>query len=163
MKKILFGFLIAISCAGCLKGENNTTCNYDVCANKASAAEIQDMQAYLTSIGVTNAIQHCSGVFYVINDPGTGSQPNPCSVVTVSYVGRLDNGSIFDQSTPQRPNFTENLRNLIAGWTNTIPLLKKGGRITLYIPASLGYGNRAQPGIPANSKLIFEVTLVDFL
>ena len=51
------------------------------------------------------------------------------------------------------------LNGVIPGWTDGIPLIKQGGRIHLYIPPSLGYGNRAVESIPANSILLFDVTL----
>ncbi|MDQ3550845.1 MAG: FKBP-type peptidyl-prolyl cis-trans isomerase, partial [Bacteroidota bacterium] len=58
------------------------------------------------------------------------------------------------------------LGDLIAAWKNVIPKIKEGGRIVMYVPPSLGYGNRDnrdQNGnivIPANSILIFEVDLL---
>ena len=64
LKKVLVGFVIMASFAGCLKGENNTTCSYDECAVKAPASEIQAVQEYLTANNITNAQQHCSGFFY---------------------------------------------------------------------------------------------------
>ncbi|MEY3433469.1 MAG: hypothetical protein RL131_1405, partial [Bacteroidota bacterium] len=41
-----------------------------------------------------------------------------------------------------------------------LPLINAGGKIKLYLPPSLGYGSRAVGSIPANSVLIFEITLV---
>ena len=41
-------------------------------------------------------------------------------------------------------------------------LMNKGAKATLYIPSGLAYGNQAIGDIPANSNLIFEVTLVDY-
>lgn len=165
MKKVLLGCTLLFAFASCLKSDdpnqNTGPCNYDTCSVKAPSAEIQAVQNYINSANITNARQHCSGVFYVINDPGTGTQATPCSNVTVSYVGRLTDGTVFDQTTAQQPNISFNLGQLIAGWRNTVPFLRSGGRITLYIPPSLGYGNRAVQGIPANSILIFEITLVN--
>ena len=36
-----------------------------------------------------------------------------------------------------------------------------GGERRLTIPAHLGYGKKAQPGIPANSQLQFDVKLLE--
>ena len=44
-----------------------------------------------------------------------------------------------------------------------IPMIKPGGKIKLYCPPSLAYGNQANGTIPANSILIFEVELVGVL
>jgi FKBP-type peptidyl-prolyl cis-trans isomerase FkpA len=56
------------------------------------------------------------------------------------------------------------LLGVIQGWTNGVPLIKKGGKIKLYIPPALGYGaNTTSDGrIPGNSILIFDVELLDF-
>jgi FKBP-type peptidyl-prolyl cis-trans isomerase len=39
--------------------------------------------------------------------------------------------------------------------------LKKGQKATIKIPPELGYGNKKQGSIPANSTLIFELEIVD--
>jgi FKBP-type peptidyl-prolyl cis-trans isomerase FkpA len=88
-----------------------------------------------------------------------------CSQILISYKGTLKNGTVFDQQN----NVIFVLGSLIEGWKKGIPLLKKGGSIKLYIPPSLGYGgtdvrdnNSGQVVIPANSMLIFDVTLTDY-
>ncbi len=122
----------------------------------ASASEIATIQNYLSTHSLT-ATQHSCGLFYSITDPGTGDTPDLCSSVTVRYKGTLTNGSIFDQSTS---NVSFPLSNLIIGWQQGIPLIKKGGKITLYVPPSLGYGSMSQSGIPGNSTLIFDIELI---
>ena len=154
IKKLALGFFILVFFSGCLKSKT-PTCDYNACSVKAPASEIQAVQDYLTSKGITNAQQHCSGVFYVIDNAGTGKQPSPCNAVDVTYVGRLTNGNQFDAAT----NYRNYLVSLIRGWANTIPLLKEGGTIHLYIPPTLGYGSQAVGSIPANSVLVFDVTL----
>lgn len=154
-KRIVFGLLTASLFSACIKSSSNApvACTYDACAVKAPASEIKDVQDYLTANNIT-ATQHCSGVFYSIDNAGTGTAPTACSGVKATYVGKFTNGNIFDQGTA-----SFGLNQVIKGWTNTIPLLKKGGKIRLYIPPSLGYGDKASGPIPANSILIFDVTL----
>lgn len=151
LKKIIFGFLVILSITACNK---DSKCDYDECAVKAPNSEIQSVQNYLASQGITNAVQHCSGAFYVVDVLGTGSHPNACSHVNVTYKGTLTNGTVFDQRTTDF-----GLDGVIRGWTNTIPQLREGGKMHIYIPPTLGYGNQPNGTIPANSILIFEVTL----
>jgi FKBP-type peptidyl-prolyl cis-trans isomerase FkpA len=161
MRRIIALLLIVlISGTSCYKDKvNNTTCNYDPCATKAPATEITQLETYLSGAGVTNAIKHCSGMYYQIMTSGTDKTPTTCSFVSVNYKGTLTNGKVFDQTTGTPVSF--NLISLIEGWKKGIPLIKKGGKIMLYIPPSLGYGSTVVGSIPANSILIFEIELVD--
>lgn len=147
--------------------KKSSTCPYTASQAVAPAAEVASLK---TVIGADTSTytQHSSGFFYKITNPGTGATPSVCSYVTVKYVGRLTNGTVFDESNTSYPNgiaFT--LGELIAGWKIGIPLIKKGGSIILYIPPSLGYGAQASYDrngnvvIPANSNLVFTIELVE--
>ncbi|HEU0110815.1 MAG TPA: FKBP-type peptidyl-prolyl cis-trans isomerase [Flavisolibacter sp.] len=155
LKKILFGFVLISSLGGCLKGKENTfTCTYDACAVKAPDAETQAVQDYLTANNITNAQKHCSGFFYIIDNPGTGNAPTACTGVRATYKGTFTNGEEFDSGTADF-----GLNQVIRGWTNGLPLIKQGGKIRLFIPPSLGYGDEPYYDIPGKSILIFEVNL----
>ena len=161
MKNILLGFIIlsvvSLSCS-----KKDTPCNSNDSNFTAPANEIANVQAYLTTNGIT-ATQHSSGFFYKITQPGTGQAiANLCSYVSVIYAGRLTNGTVFDPSAPgaTTSSATFTLAQVIIGWQKGLPLIKAGGKITLYIPPSLGYGSNAQGPIPANSILIFDIELV---
>ncbi len=155
MKQIVVFFLVVIALGSCVK-KSSTGCPYLLGDPKASAQEILNIQTHLSNNSL-NATQHSTGLFYTINTPGTGETVTDlCNIVTVNYVGRLTNGSQFDASTSPA---TFGLNQLITGWKIGIPLIKVGGSIRLYIPPSLGYGSQAQQGIPANSILVFDITL----
>ena len=106
-----------------------------------------------------NAEPTGSGLYYVVNSTGNGDVPNINSIVTVAYKGTLTDGTIFDQSSSSGATFP--LSNVIQGWQEGIPLFSEGGSGILLIPSVLGYGNQAIGSIPANSVLIFEVTLLN--
>ncbi|CAI8280576.1 MAG: putative FKBP-type peptidyl-prolyl cis-trans isomerase FkpA [Owenweeksia sp. TMED14] len=106
-----------------------------------------------------NAEATGSGLYYEVYSNGNGDVPNINSIVTVSYKGTLTDGSIFDQSGASGATFP--LTNVIQGWQEGIPLFSEGGSGILLIPSALGYGNQAIGSIPANSVLIFEVTLLN--
>ena len=150
LKRFFVVFLMIAFLAGCKKDQ----CDYNECSVKASPSEIQLVKDYLVSQGISNAIEHCSGMFYVIDNEGTGKRPNNCALIDVSYQGKLTNGVVFDQGTT-----TLGLNEVILGWRNGIPQIKEGGQIRLYIPPSLGYGNQQFGSIPANSILDFIVSL----
>jgi FKBP-type peptidyl-prolyl cis-trans isomerase FkpA len=167
MKKLVGIGLMALLFLGCKKTGSGPEqdCTYDPCAIKAPATEIENVRSYLTTNNITNAVEHCSGVFYVIESQGSGIAPDVCSFITAGYVGKLTNGNIFDQSPPGQ-YLQIYLSQLIKGWINVLPNIKAGGKIHLYIPPSLGYGAADQKDrngavvIPGNSITIFDIELV---
>lgn len=99
-----------------------------------------------------------SGLYYVIEEPGSADRPTIQDEVTVSYIGLFSDATIFDVGN----DITFPLSNVILGWQEGIPLFGKGGEGWLLIPSHLGYGNTFRPGIPPNSVLIFQIELTDF-
>ena len=94
---------------------------------------------------------------------GTGQAASPGAMVTVNYVGVLyKTGKEFDSSWKRNQPFTTALStgSVIPGWVQGISGMKVGGRRELVIPPSLAYGKASQPGIPANSTLVFVVDLL---
>lgn len=100
-----------------------------------------------------------SGLYYIIHELGEGEHPNITSLVRVHYKGSFIDGKVFDQTTDSPATFP--LADLIPAWQEGIPLLKEGGQLTLVVPSRLGYGHQDVGPIPANSVLIFEITLVE--
>ena len=155
MKRIFVVLSSVILLSSCSK-QNDDICTYDACAVPAPASEVTQLEAYLASATIT-ATKHCSGMYYTIDAAGTGGTPTICSTVSVKYKGQLTNGTVFDQTTVP---ISFQLGGLIEAWKKGIPMIKPGGKIKLYCPPSLAYGNQAVGTIPANSILIFEVELV---
>lgn len=93
---------------------------------------------------------------------GTGVTATPGSTVVVHYVGRFEDGTIFDSSLSRNEPFLFMLgdERLIKGWNMGIQGMKEGGMRVLTIPPELGYGNVQNGPIPANSTLIFEIELL---
>jgi FKBP-type peptidyl-prolyl cis-trans isomerase FkpA len=117
----------------------------------------KDIIAYIAKNNL-NAQKSTSGLYYVINEPGTGAQPTSTSNVKVAYKGYFTNGSVFDASSAAGISF--NLQQVIKGWTEGIAYFKEGGSGILIVPAHLGYGNNDYSTIPGGSVLIFEVNLI---
>ena len=101
------------------------------------------------------------GVCYKVLQSGSegGKQPTPSSVVSWHYLGRTIDGKCFDTSLGGYP-LVIRLRDLIEGWVIALQQMRVGDKWEIYIPSELGYGSFSQPGIPANSTLIFEIELL---
>jgi len=79
-------------------------------------------------------------------------------IVTIQYVGMLDDGTEFDQS--KSFTFLLGAGEVIKGMDKGVTNMKEGGKRKLLIPSKLGYGRRGSPPeIPPNATLHFEITL----
>jgi FKBP-type peptidyl-prolyl cis-trans isomerase len=103
-----------------------------------------------------------SGLQYKILIAGDKKAPavSAGDTVTVDYRGKLIDGSEFDSSYSRGMPTTFPVRGVIKGWQEALVLMKPGAKWQLFIPPELAYGPQAQPKIPANSLLIFEVNLL---
>ncbi|MDN3644016.1 FKBP-type peptidyl-prolyl cis-trans isomerase [Lutimonas halocynthiae] len=135
------------------------SCNDDEnCLDKDYRAENEEEIIEFIDFNNLDASESGSGLFYVIDEPGTGAQPTQNSNVTVAYKGTFTNGDIFDQSDEDGISF--DLNRVIPGWTEGIQYFKEGGSGLLLIPAHLAYGSCDYNGIPGGSVLVFEVNLI---
>lgn len=101
------------------------------------------------------------GLKYETLRPGTGDEVKPGQTVVMTYVGKLDDGTIFDQTNEQNPFQTAiGTGAVIKGWDQGVVGMRVGERRKLIIPAELGYGKTGQGKIPPNSRLTFEVELL---
>tara|TARA_R110002126_G_scaffold217065_2_gene363019 strand:- start:815 stop:1273 length:459 start_codon:yes stop_codon:yes gene_type:complete len=122
-----------------------------------TAQNEKEITDYLKAKNLT-AVKSDTGLYYIINELGTGTQPTANSNVTVAYKGYFTNGTIFDQSKDVGISF--GLQDVIRGWTEGIPYFKEGGSGVLLIPSSLGYGSSTRGTIPGGSVLVFDVKLI---
>lgn len=100
---------------------------------------------------------------------GKGAQATPGSSVSVLYIGKLQDGTVFDSSEAhgnEPLTFTLGAQGLIAGFQIGVNGMKEGGERLIAVPPTLGYGTQdvkdsaGKVIIPANSTLIFDIKLV---
>ncbi len=137
---------------------------------KRQAALLQSMKTknlseasqFFTKLGANkNIVELPDGLRYEILKPGEGAAPMPTDTVKVNYTGTLLNGTVFDSSVQRGQPAEFELNKVIAGWTEGLQKTSKGGKIKLYVPPQLAYGDDGRPGIPPGSVLIFEIELLD--
>ena len=121
-------------------------------------------KAYLEENGKREGVvTTTSGLQYEVLTEGTGKSPKATDKVRCHYEGRLTDGSVFDSSYQRGEPADFGLNQVIAGWTEGLQLVGKGGQITLWIPAELGYGvyGSGSGAIGPNDALEFKVELHD--
>ena len=106
-----------------------------------------------------------SGLLYRIDREGdVNVMPKAEDTVKVDYEGKLSDGFVFDSSYERGEPIEFPLNRVIRGWTEGLQLVGKGGQITLWIPAELGYGRQGAGGsIGPNEALEFKVELHDVI
>jgi FKBP-type peptidyl-prolyl cis-trans isomerase len=108
------------------------------------------------------AVKTSSGMVYHETATGTGPSPTDLNTVTTHYHGTFIDGTVFDSSVERGEPISFELKKVIKGWQEGITMMKAGGKATLIVPSSLGYGDEGSPPIIGpGSTLIFEVELLD--
>ncbi|KAF9248022.1 hypothetical protein DTO027I6_6256 [Penicillium roqueforti] len=93
---------------------------------------------------------------------GKGVAAKSGNTVAMRYIGKLEDGKVFDSNKKGKPfTFKLGKGEVIKGWDIGVAGMAVGGERRISIPPSLAYGKKALPGIPANSKLIFDVKLLE--
>lgn len=100
------------------------------------------------------------GIQYEIIKAGTGKKPKPTDTVTVNYVGKLVNGKVFDSSIKRGTPATFQVKGVIKGWAEVLPMMKVGAKWHVVIPPELGYGDHGMGPIGPNETLIFDIELL---
>ncbi|KMV30594.1 FKBP-type peptidyl-prolyl cis-trans isomerase [Photobacterium swingsii] len=104
-----------------------------------------------------------SGLLYQVETAADGEKPAATDTVKVHYKGMLTDGTEFDSSYKRNQPATFPLNQVIPGWTEGVQLMPVGSKFKFVIPPELAYGAQANPTIPANSTLVFEVELLEIV
>ena len=131
-------------------------------AQGLSSQNKKDAQTFLAQNKTKPGIQTTSsGLQYLVVKSGSGASPKATDKVKVHYIGKLLNGTEFDNSYKRNQPAEIQLNSVIKGWTEALQLMKVGDTWKLFISPELGYGDAgAGEVIPPGSLLIFDVELV---
>jgi len=131
-------------------------------AQQASAANKTEGEAFLAANKSKDGVVTLpSGLQYKILTAGTGPKPTASDSVKCNYRGTLIDGKEFDSSYKRGQPATFEVGQVIKGWTEALQLMPVGSKWQIFVPSSLGYGERgAGAEIGPNATLIFEVELL---
>ena len=94
---------------------------------------------------------------------GNGLEVKNHSKLSVHYIGRLEDNTVFDSSYDRGQffDFQIGVRKVILGWETGLLGMKEGGKRTIFIPYELAYGESSAGSlIPPKSNLIFEIEVI---
>lgn len=128
---------------------------------RVPARNLEESTKFLEKVAAKNknVIATESGLLYEIVEMGDANvmAKDLSDEVFVNYKGTLKNGEVFDENDSIRFR----LGQVVQGWQEGLQLVGKGGKINLWIPPHLGYGQQSRGKIKANDALVFEVELLD--
>ena len=123
-----------------------------------------ESQTFAAGLGVNLAAstKTSDGLYYRDITVGTGALITANHTIGVYYTGNLPDGTLFDSraSTTTPFTFIIGVGQVIKGWDEGVVGMRVGGVRQLVIPAALGYGAFGSGPIPAQSNLVFTVTVV---
>ncbi|KAJ5627191.1 hypothetical protein N7528_004618 [Penicillium herquei] len=110
----------------------------------------------------TLGVKEVRGVTIDDKKLGKGVAAKSGNTVAMRYIGKLENGKVFDSNKKGKPfTFKLGRGEVIKGWDIGVAGMAPGAERRITIPPQLAYGKKALPGIPANSKLIFDIKLLE--
>lgn len=126
--------------------------------NKAKAEEFFALLASQDGV-----LRDPSGFYYEIMKKGEGKNPTLSDTVKLHYHGTLIDGTVFDSSVDRGQPASFPMNGVIKGFSEGLTKSQVGGKIRIYIPSELGYGDNPRPGGPIKpgDALIFECELLE--
>ncbi|TWT74485.1 Peptidyl-prolyl cis-trans isomerase Mip precursor [Posidoniimonas polymericola] len=133
-------------------------------ANEATQNK-EEGAAFLTENGKKDGVKTTdSGLQYRVLEEGEGASPTASSTVSCHYEGTLIDGTVFDSSYKRGEPAQFPVNGVISGWTEMLQMMKEGGKVEVFIPSNLAYGDRgAPPVIGPGATLVFKIELLKVL
>ena len=124
--------------------------------------QVKDSIAFSIRMEESKAIVLKSGLKILTLQKGNGRKPKDGDKISVHYTGYFSDGKVFDSSYKRNQSFdfTVGLDRVIKGWTEGVQFIEEGGKVRLFIPYHLAYGERAYGPIPAKATLLFDVEIL---
>ena len=108
-------------------------------------------------------IAHRSGIHYKVITPMEGDKPGPKDVVKIHYIGKLIDGTTFDNSYTRGEPAVFELNRIFPGFSQGIQLMSPGATYQIFVPSHLGFSMQEDgPGGPG-AVMIFQIDLLEIM
>jgi FKBP-type peptidyl-prolyl cis-trans isomerase FklB len=127
---------------------------------RKAAENLERGNKYLELLSTLDGVEVTeSGLHYIIIRPGQGALVRPEDTVVLNYKGMFVDGTVFDENT----DIEFQANKVVPGMTEGLTKIAKGGKIRLFIPPHLAYGEKGAGPIGPNVLLIFEIEVLDII
>lgn len=121
-------------------------------------SEVQQIDDFITKKGFVVSEKTSEGLILIRTNQILGDTLGVGKSVSVKYVGKFLNETIFDQGTFA---ITTGTNGAIPGFDNAIRKMRKGEKAIAIFPSKLGYGPKGSSRIPGYKPLYFELEVVE--
>lgn len=106
------------------------------------------------------------GIRFFEKEAGDGAFIEKGDRVTALYIGRLVDGTIFNQKQSRFHTFRFEVgaepRQIIEGWEKAMPLMQNGGTYMVAIPSQFAYKSKGRRGqVPPYTTVVFEIEILE--
>ena len=145
--------------------------NYEQEMEKARMNEPELIANYVKEHGVKEQ-PNAKGLYVIVNKKGNGTPVAVGREVTISYTGRLLDGTVFDSSNEtdckaaglqchEPLTYVVGQMGLIPGWDEGVMGQPAGSKLQLIMPSTMAYGSQgAGQMIPPYSPLVFDIEIL---
>lgn len=120
----------------------------------------KEAAAFLATLDAKTGVKKAaSGLRYEIIQEGTGAKAKPTQAVLANYKASFIDGQVFDTSENKQGKVEFPLATAIPGLKEGLQLVGVGGKVKLYVPAELGFGDKGP--LPPGALTIFEVEILE--
>lgn len=134
---------------------------------ETQASQLEDNiakgQEFLQGLTMDESVKSTpSGLYYKILKKGKSKRASTADSVRVHYKGTRIDGTVFDSSYKRGEPTDFSLQGVVPGFAEGLTKVGEGGKIILFIPSDLAYGNNPRRGgvIQPGDTLIFECELI---
>lgn len=132
----------------------------DVYMGKQYARERKAAEDFMASKAAEDGMEKLDGgVLRRVIKPGKGPHPTDGNLVTITYEGRLMDGTRFDASSEP---IEVPLESFINGVATALKCMPVGAEWEVVVPWQAAYGSQGSDGIPPYAPLVFKLRLISF-
>ncbi len=116
---------------------------------------------FLDSMGFTKAVATSSGLKILSFKKGDGNKVTTSREISIFYTLKTAYGQLIKSNEGKEPlKFIMDKQPLIAGWREGILTMKQGGKVRLFIPYYIGFGESRNAPVPPKSDLVLDLEVL---
>jgi FKBP-type peptidyl-prolyl cis-trans isomerase len=114
-------------------------------------------------INSTDVYRSSTGLEHIVIATGAGPNPRDQDYVQVHTVGKLDDGTVMNDTFAGLQPLLNGVAEFAPGWAEALKQMRKGDRWLVRMPPELLYGSTGDGRVPPNAPVTFEILLENII